>query len=343
MQIRQVDPFDDAAFEAWHAVYLAADVHGREKTATPWQLEELRVEMQSENAGRWTAAYLGRDRDEVVVVGSIAMPLLDNRDRAEIGVHTLPERRRRGHGTAMLAHLEAVARARGRSILGAEASWAHDAGVDGRGSPGADFLVRRGFLLGLGDVQRVLDLPVADELLDRLAREAAPHHAAYTLRSWVGPVPDDIVVSHQQLEASLMTEAPMGELDIEPETVDVGLLRQREQTLARQGRTKYNTVALDAQGTVVAYTDAVTTIHEPGRVYQWGTHVRGADRGHRLGLAVKVANLRLLQAERHDVRRMITYNAEVNTPMIGVNVRLGFRPGERLGEFQKRLPQTGVV
>jgi hypothetical protein len=64
--------------------------------------------------------------------------------------------------------------------------------------------------------------------------------------------------------------------------------------------------------------------------------VRRDARGHRLGLAVKLANLRLLQAERPDIEVLTTYNAEVNTHMIEVNERLGFRPVARLGEFQKR-------
>jgi hypothetical protein len=34
---------------------------------------------------------------------------------------------------------------------------------------------------------------------------------------------------------------------------------------------------------------------------------------------------------------VITWNAEVNGHMIGVNERLGFRPTERFGEFQKRV------
>jgi RimJ/RimL family protein N-acetyltransferase len=105
----------------------------------------------------------------------------------------------------------------------------------------------------------------------------------------------------------------------------------------RQGRTKYNTVALSSSGEVVAYSDLATTIHEPGRAYQWGTLVRPADRGHRLGLAVKVANLRLLQAERPDIVRLTTYNADVNARMIGVNEAMGFAPVARLGDFQRKL------
>jgi RimJ/RimL family protein N-acetyltransferase len=134
-----------------------------------------------------------------------------------------------------------------------------------------------------------------------------------------------------------MTEAPTGELTIEPQTADVAALREQETLLAKQGRTKYSTVALDGDGRAAAYTDLVTTIHEPDRAYQWGTLVRRAHRGHRLGLAVKIANLQLLQGERPDLRQVTTFNAEVNEHMIGVNERMGFEPVERLGEFEKKL------
>lgn len=153
----------------------------------------------------------------------------------------------------------------------------------------------------------------------------------------MGATPDDVVDDFADIVASLMTEAPVGGLDLQPETPDVAALRDDEALLTKQGRTKYVTVALDAAGRIAAYTDLVTTIHEPDRAYQWGTLVRRAHRGHRLGLAVKVENLRLLQRERPDVVQLTTFNAEVNAPMIGVNERLGFVPVERLGEFQKRL------
>ena len=150
-------------------------------------------------------------------------------------------------------------------------------------------------------------------------------------------MPDELLHGWAELTSSLATEAPVGELELEPETVSVEVVREREETLARQGRTKYNTVALSASGEVVAYSDLATTVHEPDRAYQWGTLVRRAHRGHRLGVAVKVANLRLLQRERPDLRRLTTYNAEVNSHMIGVNEVLGFRPVGRLGDFQKKL------
>jgi hypothetical protein len=56
-----------------------------------------------------------------------------------------------------------------------------------------------------------------------------------------------------------------------------------------------------------------------------------------LGVAVKVRNLEFLQSREPDAPVVITDNAESNEHMVGINVRLGFRPVERSGEFQKRL------
>jgi len=337
MKIVQVDPYDDRAFDAWHAVYHAADGFGREEWASPWSLVEARAERQAEVAFRWHASYAVEVDGAFVAAGEIRTPLLENLDLAEIAVHTHPEHRRRGYGTALLDHLERVARERGRSKLVAEASPPYEGPADGTGWPGVDFLFARGFVLALGEVMRIADLPVDDALLDRLEREAAPHHAAYTLRSFVGPVPDELAQGFAEVTAALTTDAPTGDLDIEPDTPNVESMREAEAIIAAQGRTKYNTVAVDESGDVVAYTELALSADGSRRVYQWGTLVRRAHRGHRLGLAVKAANLRFLQGLRDDVDRLVTYNAEVNTHMIAVNEAMGFRPVERIAMYTKRL------
>lgn len=335
IEIVALDVEDDAAFRAWHAVYLAAEHAAGEGIASPWQLEELRAAMRDSGAGNRQLGWSGLVDGEVVTAGWTRMPLLDNLERAELSVHTHPAHRRRGHGSAMLAHVEDAVRTHGRTVLGAEAVWQPGSGPDGVGEPGPEFARARGYALALCDVKRVLALPVDGAVLDALAAGAAPRHEGYTLRSWVGPVPDDLLMGWARLTSSLATEAPTGELRLEAESADPAVVRDGEALAARQGRTKYNTVALDPAGDVVGYTDIATTVHEPGRAYQWGTLVRRDARGHRLGLALKVANLRLLQAEAPDVTTLTTYNADVNRHMIEVNERLGFVPVARLGEFQK--------
>lgn len=337
LEIVEVDPFDPVSFDPWWQAYHDAEEADRGASATIWQLEELRAQMQDSGRRTSMAGWSGLVAGEVVTTGWLGLPMLDNLDRADLAVTTIDGQRRRGYATTMLAHVENVAREHGRTIVGGEAYWPYDVGPDGVGAPGREFARSAGYGLALGDVQRLLALPVDDALLGAVADEAAPHHAAYALRSWVGPVPDDLVAEWAEASASLMTEAPTGELSIEPETADVAVVRESEALLLRQGRTKYHTVAVDEQGGIAAYTDLVVTVHEPDRAYQWGTLVRRRHRGHRLGLAVKIANLRHLQRAHPEITRLTTFNAEVNSHMIGVNERLGFVPVERLGEFQKRL------
>jgi hypothetical protein len=186
-------------------------------------------------------------------------------------------------------------------------------------------------------VKRVLDLPVDDALLDRLARGSAPHPAAYTLRDFRGPVPEDIIDGFGALIGSLVSEAPMGQLELEPEVFHPDRIRADEKVFEASGRTKYTTVAVAEDGEVVAYSELVLPSHDPGRVYQWGTLVRPVHRGHRLGLATKVHNLRRFQEQQPGRALLFTFNAEVNRHMIAVTDALGFRPVQRLGEFQKRL------
>ncbi len=336
MDIRPLDAADPAQMAAFHATYYAAHVHGREYS-TPWMLEEMRADFLAQRTGERCCGFSGLVDGEVVSVGVLCLPLKDNLHVADLEVHTRPDQRRRGYGSQMLAHLTAVARAEGRRTLATEAATPYDGPADGAGHPNADFLTRRGFTVALGDVMRVLDLPADAGLLRRLAGEAAPHHRAYTLRRFRGPVPDDILEPFGQLIGTLMTEAPTGERELEPESFDEARIRSDEAAFAASGRTKYTTVALAPDGDVVAYSELVVPTHDPGRVYQWGTLVRPAHRGHRLGLATKVANLRWLQEEYPAGRLLVTFNAEENAPMIAVNAAMGFRPVERLVELQKKL------
>ncbi len=337
LEIVEVDPADEATIAAWHAVYAASAHHELGPVAVPWQHEEVRALIRERGRRQALTAYAGLRDGDLVAAGMLTLPLLDNRQRAELDVHVQPEARRSGLGSQLLAHLEHRARAAGRTLMFAEASWPWAAGTEGAGRAGPEFARRHGYELGISDVQRMLELPVGEDRLAELDAAAAPHREAYEVRAWAGPVPEDLVRGWVELEAAVDTEAPVGGLDLEPRAADVAAYREDEALTARQGRTKINAVALSRAGEVVAYSDVATTVHEPERAYQWGTLVRRDHRGHRLGLALKLATLRLLQDGWPGVRQLMTYNAEVNGPMVAVNEQMGYRPVARLGELQKRL------
>lgn len=333
LEILRVDSFDPMAVDAWWEAYADAKRADMGENALIWSREESRTELQQDSATTERRAYVAVRDGIVVGSGSLALPLKDNRHSAALGVTVPAAQRRQGVGSALLAHIEADAADAGRHTFRAETAWPASAPSDGTGQPGREFARRHGYELALGDLQNRLALPVAESILDELLGDAPA--SGYEIRSWVGPVPEEHVAEWVTLDALLDTEAPMGDLDIEAASADVDDFRADERMQAAQGRTSFGTVALTADGRVAAYTQIMVS-GDDGNAYQWGTLVRREDRGHRLGLRIKLENLRILQRHSPETPRIYTYNAESNTHMLVVNTRLGFVPTGRLGELQKR-------
>ncbi|PRA82058.1 GNAT family N-acetyltransferase [Microbacterium sp. MYb66] len=336
LEITRIDPFDAALVDDWWDAYATAERADRGDDIPVWSREETRSELQQDSRVIERRAFLLHDGGVVVGSASLALPLKDNTHVAHLDIDVPPAHRRRGIGSAALAFLESEAAAAGRTVAQGDTSWRYELGPDGTGDPGREFARRHGFALALGDVQNRLALPVEPAMLDRIDGGVAAAIQGYTIRSWVGPVPDDVVEGWAILDASIDTEAPSGDLDIEPAKPDVESIREHEDLLVRQHRLSIGTIALTPEGDAAAYTQLVVS-GDDGNAYQWGTLVRRADRGHRLGTAVKAANLRLLQHAAPQTRAVYTYNAESNAHMLAVNTLLGFTPTERMGELQKRL------
>jgi hypothetical protein len=66
-----------------------------------------------------------------------------------------------------------------------------------------------------------------------------------------------------------------------------------------------------------------------------------AHRGNRLGMYLKAANLLAVPAAWPSVERIYTWNAEENSPMLSVNIELGFTPAGRVAAWQKHLAPSG--
>jgi len=128
----------------------------------------------------------------------------------------------------------------------------------------------------------------------------------------------------------------LGELQTEEEQWDADRVREQLSVIRAQGRRWVETVAVErATGRMVAFTDLAVAVHTPDLAYQWDTLVLKEHRGRRLGQLVKAANLRALLRELPDVRRVGTWNAEVNAPMLAVNRAMGFVTVGRITEWQK--------
>jgi len=136
----------------------------------------------------------------------------------------------------------------------------------------------------------------------------------------------------------MSTDAPLGELQTEEEQWDADRVLEQLSVIRAQGRRRVETVAVErATGRLVAFTDLAVSAHTPVLAYQWETLVLKEHRGRRLGQLVKAANLRALLRELPDVRRVTTWNAEGNAPMLAVNRAMGFVTIGRWTEWQKVL------
>jgi GNAT superfamily N-acetyltransferase len=327
-----LDPMQAARVAAWQAVLEACarveygEDHGIHSP------DEYRAKFRHQHYER-RAAWAGVVDDRVVGHLSVTLPRDDNTHRAELTVAVHPEHRRRGVGTALLATAERVARDDGRTVLGAESDV-----VTGHVDPAAGFAARHGFADVQREVRSILRLPVADEALAAARAEAEKHADGYeTLTSWDG-VPDAWLAGRAELSRRMSTDVPLGQLDFNEEEWDAQRVIRTYEVAREQGRRLVETVARHrASGELVAFTTLAVAEHAPEVGYQGDTLVLHEHRGHRLGLLVKTVNLHALIAERPGVRRIHTWNAAENEPMLRVNRALGFTPAGLGTEWQKTL------
>ena len=331
--VRSVDPHDDAAFRAWYDA-LAAGVEADRADPTGWTYPEITVAYRHPDPSIRRTPFAAYDEAGRCVGAAFAsLPQKENLQRANLNIGVPPEQRRKGIGSELLAALIAHSQADGRTTLLSGV----DVPVGADNWPGLAFATKHGFKLALMEVRRQQPLPAPTERLDALAAKAAERSTDYRIVSWNGACPDEFAEQYAKLKALLDTEAPAGDVVWDVPDWDVQRLRDEEEVAALQGRTLYSSIAIAPDGTVAAHTQAAVTKHDPTRAYQWDTLVLPEHRGHRLGLAVKVANVRALQTDNPGVTRMDTWNAEVNGPMVAVNEELGYRIMEYSHEYQRIL------
>ena len=317
----RIDLDHDEAFAAFHDIYRRALDRDVDQ---PYSAREKRVGLRPDEYVD-KVVLLARDGDGApVAAGTAELPLRDNTLFVYVDVFTLPEQRRRGHGAAVVEALEEIGRDGDRSILYGEAVWELDA-VDP--APQA-FSEAVGFRLDLMDAMRVLTLPATLPPLEVAT--------GYTIHSWRGACPEEWAQGYVDVRQLINEEAPGGDAELENEFWDVARARAEEAQWNEQGRTPQVSIAVSDDGEVVGHTQLLFP-DDSDEVYQWDTLVLPTHRGHGLGLALKVTTMQEAADLLDGRRRITTYNAAGNEPMIRVNEALGFRQTAWVGEYVKEL------
>ncbi|CAI3802193.1 GNAT family N-acetyltransferase [Pseudarthrobacter sp. MM222] len=313
----------------------------------------VRLQDWRDNAYRTVRVFFVRQEGRVVGSSWIRCEVRENLRSALLHVQVLNAFTGRGIGRTLLQHAQELAAAEGRTILQSFTEHPANFDVDGPGrlrpATGAGFLpadargVRFALAAGyrLEQVERfsVLDVPAHAGTWDGLEREAvAKAGEDYELLGWTGTCPDGYVDEFAVLMSRMSTDAPTGELSYDEETWDVARVRHVEDKWKKAGIVSLVAAARHRpSGKLAAYSVLQLTPSKPWLADQDDTLVARPHRGHRLGMLVKLLNLRRLRSEYPDVERVITFNAVENDHMLAINIALGFRPAGWDGEWQRTV------
>jgi len=335
MKTHLVDVHDDAQCARAYDVLVASKSVGR-----PWHrpssLDESILGWRHVDKAEPLEMWAVEDTGEVVGVASIWLPQQDNTSFVWFDVSVHPEARRRGAGSALMQRVVERATEERRATLVTDTMVPADSSQD---HPHRRFLDRHGFTLNNTEIVRHLTLPVSEDLLSRLADQARPRfEGTYRLETHVNGAPVDQLPTLTSVMNQLSVDAPTGDLELEEESFDPARYAEYLQLERQQNRTRLTTVAIHVStGDVVAYSDLILPAGAPTTVWQWGTLVHRDHRGHRLGMAVKVDNLRRLQIEDPGRERVVTGNDDTNSWMVSINERLGFEVVELCPAYQRKL------
>lgn len=323
----KVEPVTEiGALTAWHQVEAASHAHDHVGLpADPLDDRLPLLDSSRPDAGERTELRLGLVAGRAVGAIEIGLPTVDNLTACSIKVLVHPDARRRGHGRSLLrAALDETA-ALGRSRAFFEVPSPYPSGPAAAGP----LLRSVGARPVLVEVRRLLDLT------EPPPGAPYPPLAGFRLVQWVDRAPEELVGDLARLVARMSTDAPLGEMDWEPERWDSARYRAKEAQAQAKGRARYATAVVhENSGQVVAMTDIGVSLSDPLVAYQWDTIVDGPHRGHGLGLVVKSHNHQLLRASQPATRWVNTWNAESNVHMVRINEQLGFRPVQYWTEWQ---------
>jgi GNAT superfamily N-acetyltransferase len=281
-----------------------------------WSLAAFRAKWVDGFNGSPQESWFGADdTGEIAGCYLLVLPDRENVSMARVVLRVSPGRRRAGIGTALLQHCAHRAALAGRTRLTADA-W--------DGTSGAEFAKTVGARPGIANVHRTLHLGDAVRgRLPGLRRDAEEHAVGYSLLSWVGATPEDMLEPVAAVH-SAMADAPRDE-GVESAVWDAARIRRLERLVIGSGLTQFSVAARDhATGQLAAVTQVLTDPGAPGYGFQQITAVLPAHRGHRLGLLVKAAMLELVAEAAPEVTRIVTDNAGSNEYMIAINAQLGF-------------------
>jgi GNAT superfamily N-acetyltransferase len=165
-------------------------------------------------------------------------------------------------------------------------------------------------------------------LMESWVARAAERASDYELLSLPSPIPEEHLQAYCDL-MFVMNSAPREDyIEEEEEIMTPEIWRDLEAKFIVQGERELLTYVARHKptGEFAGYTNVAYKRLQPDLVEQWDTGVDPKHRNKGLGRWVKAAMALKLREKYPSVRRIDTENAGSNTPMLSINIEMGFKP-----------------
>ena len=335
--MNRVDPHDESAFDRWFEVLHATDLE-RWPDGPGWQRAERLALARDTDGPEEHRLYVAEEGGTVLGVADLEFFRRENLHVGRVEIRVPRQHQRQGVGSALLAEVEREARSAGRSEVG---------GMDespvgtNYGESAAGFARHHGFSAAQPMARRRVAIPLSPETLAAFMADPRSTPSGYSLVTFSDRWPDEWIEDRCEMGRQMSNDVPVGDQELDEEVWDSDRIRQNEAAMEAQNRTKVTTVAQhDVSGRLVAYSDVVIPRGAPESSWQHDTFVMGEHRGHGLGFAVKLANMKAVSAQFPPMRYISTWNAAENEHMIAINEEMGFELISTSIYWLKKLSET---
>jgi mycothiol synthase len=259
------------------------------------------------------------DQTAIIASGALDQTLSgESRKSANLRIAVIPEFRRRGIASRLLAVIAEVAERANSPLLQAHTS--------GRIPAGEAFMTSLGASQGLESRVHQLDLAELEPGIVRGWVDSAARRAAgFDLLFWLGIYPEEHIEAIAALH-NVINHQPRGSLEVNDIHFTPSHVRSMEHQALVNGAQRWSLYAREtATGKLAGFTQVYWHPNRPALLQQSFTGVFPEFRNRGLGRWLKAAMLEKIMSDRRQVRFVRTDNANVNAAMLRVNQFFGFK------------------
>ena len=321
-----IDVHDDEVLAEWYAVQAAATRPER-PFALLESLAALTASVREPSAWQRRVLVAARLDGAIVGVAALGMNTRDNPHLAGLSVDVLAAHRRRGVRRALLAEVDAIRRADGRTTLVGEA---YEPLGTGEAAAAVAFARAAGFASVHTEEHLAMRLPADPITADLLTREVP----GYEVLTWTGRCPDEHRAAFLAMRNQMNADVPTGAIDVTPVVLDEERLAAGEE---RRERSYVSIVAAArriSDGVLGGYSTVLLDRSDDAAL-QDDTLVMPEHRGHGLGMQLKQATRAIVEAEHPERTMLHTWTDPTNAAMYRTNIAFGYAPVELMHEMQR--------